>query len=53
MRTLFLIGFRSLIQHRTRTFLLGAAIAAVTMLLILLSGLSVGMRHTMLETATR
>jgi putative ABC transport system permease protein len=52
MGTLFLIGFRSLFQHRTRTFLLGAAIAAVTMLLILLSGLSVGMRHTMLETAT-
>lgn len=52
MGTLFLIGFRSLFQHKTRTFLLGAAIAAVTALLIVLSGLSTGMRRTMLETAT-
>lgn len=52
MGTFFLIGFRSLLQHRTRTFLLGAAIATVTALLIFLSALSVGMRRTMLETAT-
>src|SRR6185369_5311209 len=46
------IAFRSLIQHVRRTTFLGAAIAAVTMLLILLSALSTGVRETMIDTAT-
>ena len=46
------IAFRNLVQHRRRTVFLGAAIAAVTALLVLLTGLSTGMRETMLDTAT-
>ena len=46
------IAFRSLIQHGRRTLFLGAAIAAVTALLILLTGLSTGIRETMIDTAT-
>ena len=46
------IAFRSLVQHRRRTLFLGAAIAAVTALLVLLNGLSTGMRETMIDTAT-
>ena len=52
MFQLLLIGTRSLLQHRTRTFFIGAAIAFVTALLITLTGLSVGMRRTMLTSAT-
>src|SRR4051794_10347949 len=52
MLQLFLIGARSLLQHKTRTFLLGAAIAFVTALLLVLTGISTGMRETMLESAT-
>jgi putative ABC transport system permease protein len=48
----FQIAFRSLIQHGRRTFFLGTAIAAVTALLILLTGLSTGIRETMTHTAT-
>jgi ABC-type lipoprotein release transport system permease subunit len=48
----FAIAFRSLVQHRRRTFFLGAAIAAVTALLVLLNGLSTGVRETMIDTAT-
>jgi ABC-type lipoprotein release transport system permease subunit len=46
------IAFRSLVQHRRRTLFLGTAIASVTALLVLLSGLSTGVRETMIETAT-
>jgi ABC-type lipoprotein release transport system permease subunit len=46
------IAFRSLVQHRRRTLFLGAAIAAVTALLVLLTGLSTGVRETMIDTAT-
>jgi ABC-type lipoprotein release transport system permease subunit len=46
------IAFRNLLQHRRRTLFLGGAIAAVTMLLILLQGLSTGVRETMIESAT-
>jgi putative ABC transport system permease protein len=48
----FQIAFRSLTQHGRRTFFLGGAIAAVTALLILLNGLSTGIRETMTHTAT-
>jgi ABC-type lipoprotein release transport system permease subunit len=46
------IAWRSLVQHRRRTAFLGAAIASVTALLVLLTGLSTGVRETMIETAT-
>ena len=46
------IAFRNLVQHTRRTLFLGGAIAAVTMLLILLTGLSTGVRETMIESAT-
>ena len=46
------IAFRNLLQHTRRTLFLGGAIAAVTMLLILLTGLSTGVRETMIESAT-
>ncbi len=46
------IAWRSLVQHRRRTAFLGTAIAAVTALLVLLTGLSTGVRETMIDTAT-
>jgi len=46
------IAWRSLIQHGRRTLLLGGALASVTALLILLNGLSTGVRETMIRTAT-
>jgi len=46
------IAFRSLVQHRRRTLFLGTAIAAVTALLVLLNGLTTGVRETMINTAT-
>ena len=47
-----LVAFRNLVQHRRRSAFLGGAIAAVTAFLVLLSGLSAGVRETMLRTAT-
>jgi len=52
MITLLRIAVRNLLQHRKRTLLLGAAIAMVTLLLVLLSALLNGMQATMLKTAT-
>jgi ABC-type lipoprotein release transport system permease subunit len=52
LKTDFQIAFRSLTQHGRRTLFLGVAIAAVTALLILLNGLSAGIRETMTHTAT-
>jgi putative ABC transport system permease protein len=46
------IALYSLFEHRRRTLLLGTAIATVTALLILLNGLSAGIRNTLIETAT-
>src|ERR1051325_10292897 len=46
------IAFRSLIQHGRRALFLGTAIGAVTALLIMLNGLSTGIRETMIDTAT-
>jgi putative ABC transport system permease protein len=48
----FIIAFRSLVQHKRRALFLGSAIAAVTALLILLTGLSTGVRESMIDTAT-
>src|ERR1700761_3297895 len=55
MASLFLdlrIAFLSLLEHRRRAFFLGAAVAAVTALLVLLNGLSAGIRSTLVDTAT-
>jgi putative ABC transport system permease protein len=52
MSQLFLIAFRSLLQHRTRSMVLGGAIAVVTALLICLTGVYTGMRDTLLLSAT-
>ncbi|MBE2250962.1 MAG: ABC transporter permease [Myxococcus sp.] len=49
---LWLIAIRSLFQHRVRTSLLGAAIAVVTALLVSLAGIYVGMKTTLLVSAT-
>jgi len=46
------IAARSLIQHGRRTMFLGIALTAVTALLVLLNGLSTGVRETMMHTAT-
>ncbi len=46
------IAILSLFEHKRRTFLLSAAIATVTALLVLLNGLSAGIHHTLVETAT-
>ncbi len=48
----FLIAFRNLVQHTKRTIFLGGAIAMVTALLVLLVGLSQGVKDTMLRSAT-
>lgn len=52
MRMLLMIAVRNLWQHKRRTLLLGAAVATVTTLLIVLLSLFSGMRATMLRTAT-
>lgn len=52
MGTLLLIALRNLAQHRRRTLLLGGALGMVTALLVVLLGLSTGLRETMLRSAT-
>jgi ABC-type lipoprotein release transport system permease subunit len=51
-RMLWLIALRSLMQHRVRTVLLGGAIAGVTALLVTITGMYVGIRTTLLVSAT-
>lgn len=46
------ISFMNLVEHGRRSMFLGAAIAAVTCLFVLLTALSSGIRHTLLDTAT-
>jgi putative ABC transport system permease protein len=46
------IAFRNLLQHGRRSLFLGLALAGVTTMLVLLNGLSGGVRKTMLDTAT-
>ncbi|WP_224369346.1 ABC transporter permease [Hyalangium versicolor] len=52
MSQILLIAFRNLLAHTRRTALLGAAIAGVTGVLVILMGVSNGMQATMLESAT-
>ncbi|MFZ5441675.1 MAG: ABC transporter permease [Myxococcota bacterium] len=51
-RMLWLIAVRSLMQHRLRTVLLGTAVAGVTALLVTLTGAYVGIKDTLLVSAT-
>jgi putative ABC transport system permease protein len=46
------IAFMNLVEHGRRSSFLGAAIAAVTCLFVLLTALSAGIRHTLIDTAT-
>ncbi|MDD9942931.1 MAG: FtsX-like permease family protein [Myxococcales bacterium] len=46
------IAWLSLVEHRRRALFLGGAISGVTMLLVLLTSLSTGVRTTLIETAT-
>ena len=46
------IAARNLARHTRRNLLLGSAIAGVTALLVLLGGLTTGMREAMLQSAT-
>jgi putative ABC transport system permease protein len=50
--TLWLIAFRSLLQHRLRTAIMASAIAFVTTLLIIFAGTYTGIRNTLLTSAT-
>jgi ABC-type lipoprotein release transport system permease subunit len=52
MSQILLIAFRNLLAHSRRTALLGAAIAGVTAVLVILMGVTNGMKATMLESAT-
>jgi putative ABC transport system permease protein len=46
------IAALSLFEHKRRTFLLSLAVTSVTALLVMLNGLSAGIHHTLVETAT-
>ncbi|HET8725229.1 MAG TPA: FtsX-like permease family protein [Anaeromyxobacteraceae bacterium] len=46
------VAARNLARHTRRNVLLGAAIAGVTAMLVLLGGLTAGMREAMLQSAT-
>ncbi len=46
------IAFKSLIQHRRRTLVLGGAIALVTALMVMMLGISEGMNRTLIESST-
>jgi putative ABC transport system permease protein len=52
MSQILLIAFRNLMAHRRRTALLGAAIAGVTAVLVILMAVTHGMEATMLQSAT-
>lgn len=48
----FLIAFRSLLQHKRRTLVLGSAIAFVTVVMLTLLGIAEGMNRTLIEQST-
>lgn len=52
MKQLFLIAWRNLIEHRRRSLMLGGAIAGASALLVLLTCLASGVRHSMILGAT-
>lgn len=52
MKRLLLIAFRNILERRRRSLTLGGAIALVTVLLVLLMGVSNGMQSTLFRSAT-
>lgn len=52
MLQLLQIAARNLIQHKRRALMLGGALAGVTALLVILVGLTAGIRETMIRSAT-
>lgn len=52
MKQLFLIAWRNLVEHRRRSLMLGGAIAGASALLVLLTCLASGVRHSMILGAT-
>ena len=52
MNQLFLIAWHNLLQHRRRSLMLGGAIAGATALLVLLTCLGSGVKHSMIQGAT-
>jgi ABC-type lipoprotein release transport system permease subunit len=52
LATDLVIAARNLLRHTRRNLFLGGAIAAVTLLLVVLGGFAAGMRAAMLESAT-
>ncbi|HAZ14954.1 MAG: hypothetical protein A2X86_21490 [Bdellovibrionales bacterium GWA2_49_15] len=51
MRTFFIIAFRNITKSRTRSLLLGFAIAAVTTVLVVLHALTNGIQDTIMQNA--
>jgi putative ABC transport system permease protein len=51
-RKVWLIAFRSLLQHKRRTLVLGAAVAFVTVVMLTLLGIAEGMNRTLIESST-
>ncbi len=51
MNPFLLIAARNLVKNRSRTLLLGGAVASVTLLLVVLLGVVAGVRQTLLENA--
>lgn len=52
MSVLFRIAVRNLFARKARTFILGGAIASVSMMMILMMGLTEGIRSKMIENST-
>jgi putative ABC transport system permease protein len=52
MLTLFQIGFRSLLQHKLRSLVLGSLVTLVTVIFILLTGISKGALDTLVRSST-
>jgi|GEM_PF-137670 len=52
MKQFFVIAFRNLIAHRTRTLILGGAIALVTTMVTVMLALTSGIKTRMIENAT-
>jgi len=52
MKQFALIAFRNLVSHRSRTLILGGAIALVTLLVVVMLALTAGIKARMIENAT-
>lgn len=52
MKQFFVIAFRNLLAHRTRTLILGGAVAAVTTMVVVMLAVTAGIKTRMVENAT-